>query len=104
MYIAGRRVERADKAIGEMKTAHPDSKGRLEYLQLDLGDLASIKTSANAFLEKEQRLDVLWNNAGVMGGRQDAPDTKQVIEGRNSASSRHAAFVEPLTHQRELGS
>ncbi|RFU80514.1 hypothetical protein TARUN_1725 [Trichoderma arundinaceum] len=66
VYIAGRRQDVGQDAIKALKEAHPDSKGRLEFLQLDLADLTSIKASANVFLEKETRLDNLWNNAGIM--------------------------------------
>ncbi|KAH7370257.1 hypothetical protein BKA65DRAFT_561849 [Rhexocercosporidium sp. MPI-PUGE-AT-0058] len=48
------------------KEAFPNSKGELVHLHLDLDDLSTIKKSAEEFLSKEQRLDVLWNNAGVM--------------------------------------
>lgn len=66
VYIAGRRKEQADSAMAEIKQAAPTSDGRLEFLHLDLSDLSSIKASAEAFLQREQRLDVLTNNAGVM--------------------------------------
>lgn len=36
------------------------------FLKLQLDDLSTIKESANTFLAKENRLDVIWNNAGVM--------------------------------------
>jgi len=35
-------------------------------LNLDLNDLSTIKGSAQAFLTEENRLDVVWHNAGVM--------------------------------------
>ena len=66
VYVAGRSKGKADKAIEEIQTAHPSSDGRLEFLQLDLADLSTIKASADDFLKREQRLDVLTNNAGVM--------------------------------------
>lgn len=79
MYIAGRREEVGLDAIKSIKAAHPDSQGRLEFLQLDLADLSTIKASADAFLAKESRLDVLWNNAGVMNvPKGDSGLTKQV--------------------------
>lgn len=54
------------KAISAMKEAYPDSKGRVEFLMLDLSDLATIKPAAEEFLAKESKLHVLTNNAGVM--------------------------------------
>ena len=36
------------------------------FLELDLADLTTIKASAEKFLSKETKLDVLFNNAGVM--------------------------------------
>jgi retinol dehydrogenase-12 len=39
--------------------------------------MSTIKKSAQEFLSKEKRLDVLWNNAGLMGVSKDA-NTKQV--------------------------
>jgi len=50
----------------EIRANFPASKGELVYLHLDLEDLSTIKASAEEFLGKEDRLDVLWNNAGVM--------------------------------------
>lgn len=79
VYIAGRREDAGQDAIKSIKEAHPDSKGRLEFLLLDLADLSTIKASANAFLEKETRLDVLFNNAGIMRLPKKAPNrSKQV--------------------------
>lgn len=66
VYVAGRSPEKGAKAIEEFKKAHPNSNGRLEFLMLDLADLSTIKASAEEFMSKEKRLDVLWNNAGVM--------------------------------------
>jgi len=66
VYVATRSEERASEAIDSIKAAVPDSQGSLVFLKLDLDDLTTIKSSAEEFLAKEQRLDVLWNNAGVM--------------------------------------
>lgn len=40
--------------------------GVLQYIHLDLTDLSSIPASAAASLALESRLDVRWNNAGVL--------------------------------------
>ncbi|MCJ1471404.1 hypothetical protein MMC13_000043 [Lambiella insularis] len=66
VYIAARSEEKASKAMTAMKKLHPESKGQLIFLHLDLADLTTIKKSAEEFLSKDERLDVLWLNAGVM--------------------------------------
>ncbi|KAI0532109.1 short-chain dehydrogenase [Xylaria digitata] len=66
VYVAARSESKAKAAIEELRQLHPTSRGVLAYLYLDLGDLATIKKSADDFLSKENRLDVLFNNAGVM--------------------------------------
>ena len=52
--------------MAEIKLQHPNSKGELVLLKLDLDDLTTIKGTVDEFLSKESRLDILWNNAGVM--------------------------------------
>lgn len=66
VYIAARSEDKARKSIEKLQSLHPDSRGQLIFLRLDLNDLTTIKASADEFLKKEKRLDVLWNNAGVM--------------------------------------
>jgi NAD(P)-dependent dehydrogenase (short-subunit alcohol dehydrogenase family) len=53
-------------ALESIREAHPASKGKLGYQYLDLGDLTTVKPAVEEFLKLEDRLDVLWNNAGVM--------------------------------------
>ena len=69
VYIAGRSEDSANKSIQEIRAlvrnASSASTGQLEYLHLELADLSTIKASAAAFLAKESKLDVLFNNAGV---------------------------------------
>lgn len=66
VYLAARSESKTKEVIEEIKAAHPSSKGELLFLSLQLDDLTTIKQTANEFLSKEDRLDVLWNNAGVM--------------------------------------
>lgn len=66
VYIAARSEDKGKAAIEEIKARVPDSKGQILFLHLDLSDLTTIKSSAEAFLSENERLDVLWNNAGVM--------------------------------------
>ena len=66
VYLAARSEDKATKTISALKSRHPNSKGALIFLHLDLNDLTTIKKSASAFLAQESHLDVLWLNAGVM--------------------------------------
>ncbi|KAI0427936.1 short-chain dehydrogenase [Xylaria sp. FL1042] len=66
VYVAARSETKAKEAIEQIRQLYPTSNGHLAYLYLDLSDLTTIKKSADDFLVKEQRLDVLFNNAGVM--------------------------------------
>ncbi|KAH8726372.1 retinol dehydrogenase 12 [Phaeosphaeriaceae sp. PMI808] len=79
VYLAARNTEKTNAAINWVKESTPSSKGSLNFLRLDLNDLEGIKASAEAFLAKEKRLDVLFNNAGVMVPPQGST-TKQGYE------------------------
>ncbi|KAF3761250.1 NAD(P)-binding protein [Cryphonectria parasitica EP155] len=106
IYIACRSEERAQAAIKEVldeyKTASRDDDstagppGSITYMHLDLDDLATIKSSAAFFAEKESRLDILWNNAGIAGSP-IGTKTKQGIEGHIGINC-----VAPLLFTQEL--
>lgn len=49
-------------------------------MHLDLDDLTTIKASAASFAQRESRLDILWNNAGIAGAPAGTK-TKQGLEG-----------------------
>ncbi len=66
VYVAGRSQEKGETALAKLKEQFPDSKGKLTFLKLDLADQSTIKQSAEEFVSKESRLDVLTQNAGVM--------------------------------------
>jgi NAD(P)-dependent dehydrogenase (short-subunit alcohol dehydrogenase family) len=63
VYIASRSGDRVTNAIFNMKRT--DASLDLHFLKLDLQDLQSIKSTATEFTQRETRLDILINNAGV---------------------------------------
>ncbi|KAF3056310.1 hypothetical protein GL218_06515 [Daldinia childiae] len=98
VYIAARSQEKAENAIDEISKAFPNSKGGLSFLKLDLSDLTTIKASADEFLSKEKKLDVLFNNAGVQNPLPEPSKTPQGYEyhlGVNSIGT--YAFTKLLT-------
>ncbi len=65
VILACRDGERARRARDRLESELERSS--LELLHLDLADLASIRRAAAAVLATHARLDLLVNNAGVMG-------------------------------------
>lgn len=66
VYVAGRSPDKAKKRIDSIIAANPSSEGKIIFLQLDLSDLSTIKSSVEDFSTKESQLHVLINNAGIM--------------------------------------
>ncbi|KAG7449941.1 NAD(P)-binding protein [Guyanagaster necrorhizus] len=68
VYLAARNPEKTANVIKELTEA----TGRTAiFLDLDLGDLKSVKAAAEKFLSNEKSLDILFNNGGVMLVPQD---------------------------------
>jgi retinol dehydrogenase 12 len=67
VFIACRSLERGQEAINEIRTVIPNAN--IELLALDLGDLASVRACAAAFLARDLPLHLLINNAGLAGAR-----------------------------------
>jgi len=65
LYLAARSKAKYDGAMDEIYKVVPDAK--VDYLELDLASFASIKRAADTVLSSNDRLDILINNAGVMG-------------------------------------
>ncbi|KAJ7248661.1 NAD-binding protein [Mycena rebaudengoi] len=63
VYLAARSAEKAASAINSLE--EETKKGAI-FISLDLADLHSVRRAAEAFLPQEKRLDILFNNGGVM--------------------------------------
>ncbi|MDP3435751.1 MAG: oxidoreductase, partial [Bacteroidales bacterium] len=64
VIIAVRNVEKGERAIARVKAVNP--LAIISLMNLDLGDLASVRKFAHEFTQKYQSLNLLINNAGVM--------------------------------------
>src|SRR5438128_2703777 len=67
LVLASRSEAKTRPVIDEIGSQTYDSK--LDFLQLDLGDLASVRACAEAFLATGEPLHALINNAGLAGRR-----------------------------------
>ncbi len=63
VLLGCRSAEKASAARDQIRALHP--KAEVELLSLDLGNLQSVRDAA-AQASREERLDVLINNAGIM--------------------------------------
>lgn len=67
VVLAGRSEAKTRTAMTEIADATGNTD--LDYLPLDLGDLASVQSAAETFLASGEPLHVLINNAGLAGSR-----------------------------------
>ncbi|KAJ4251380.1 hypothetical protein NW762_011361 [Fusarium torreyae] len=65
IYLGARSRQKAEKAISDLQQENPKACP-IDFLEIDLASLASVKAAAATFLSKESRLDILVNNAGIM--------------------------------------
>jgi len=65
VYLAARSEEKAKEAI-KATNEKTGKEENLVFLPFDMTDLKSIKRAAETVKEKEDRLDIVVNNAGVM--------------------------------------
>ena len=67
VFFAGRSEANTRPVMDEI--ASQTGNDRLEFLELDLGDLSSVRACAQTFLQQGEPLHVLINNAGMAGKR-----------------------------------
>ncbi|KAK5929817.1 hypothetical protein CgunFtcFv8_011018 [Champsocephalus gunnari] len=65
VIIACRNKDKAEAAAFDIRTE--SGNNQVVFMQLDLGSLESVRSFVKTFLETEPRLDILINNAGVVG-------------------------------------
>jgi len=65
IFLCSRDVGKAEAAIKDIQAQHPTKA--IKVLQLDLASFQSVSAAAKSFSEQSDRLDILINNAGIMG-------------------------------------
>jgi dehydrogenase/reductase SDR family protein 13 len=79
VVLACRSEEKTRPVLAEIAAAG----GKAEFLALDLADLASVRAAATAYVEREEPLAILVNNAGVAGPRGLTKDGFELTFGTN---------------------
>src|SRR5918994_6277356 len=65
VVLAARDAAKTAAAEERIRLGHPSAS--LEVVPLDLGELSSVAAAARSVLDRHERVDLLVNNAGVMG-------------------------------------
>ena len=81
VILACRSQGKTDEAIAEIARDVPDAK--LEYVHLDLGELASVRACAGELLARDLPIHGLVNNAGLAGHRGQTRDGFELQFGTN---------------------
>lgn len=81
IYLACRSEEKALAALKNIK--EQSGNDAIFFMKLDLSSLASVREFSKNFHEKETRLDILINNAGVLTGGEKTEDGFEVNMGIN---------------------
>ena len=68
VYLAARSKTKFNFAIAEIQATLPEGKttSNIEFLEIDLSSLSSVRLAAQKVLAENERLDILMNNAGVL--------------------------------------
>jgi retinol dehydrogenase 12 len=89
VHLAARSEQKGRAAVQAVIAATGNDQVR--FLPLDLADLAAVRASARAFLELDEPLHVLINNAGLAGRRGLTRDGFELLFGVNHLG--HFAFT-----------
>ena len=70
VYLGCRSMQNGQQAVGQLQS---EGLSNVEPIEINVDDMASIKAAREALGRKTQVLDVLINNAGILGGMQQPP-------------------------------
>lgn len=74
VVLVGRSKSKCEEATLEITRRAAGNKASISYLLADLSSQSSIRTMAQTFHDRHQRLDVLVNNAGIFNARHEMTD------------------------------
>jgi len=84
IYLTVRSKAKYDLAIAEIRKHISTADSMIRFIELDLASLASVKRATDQIVGDADRLDVLMNNAGIMGAAPaQTPDGFEIHFGTN---------------------
>lgn len=92
VILAARSHEKTMPVVHALRARFPNAE--IEFLLIDLADLASVQKAATTVLNSGRPLDVLINNAGLASAEQTTKDGFEITFGTNHLG--HYALTEML--------
>jgi NAD(P)-dependent dehydrogenase (short-subunit alcohol dehydrogenase family) len=92
IVIAARSLERTQPVIDAAKAQNPE--GKVDFIPLELGDLAGVRRAADDVLALDVTIDALINNAGIAGLQGQTKDGFELTFGTNHLG--HYLWTEKL--------
>lgn len=76
VLLACRDLVKAQEAISDIKSScnKPEKVGHLRMIKLDLSSITSVRNCVDEVFASEERLDILVNNGGVVGPKEQTED------------------------------
>jgi NAD(P)-dependent dehydrogenase (short-subunit alcohol dehydrogenase family) len=81
LFLLNRSTEKTHRLIDHLKKITPQAK--VHFIPIELDRLSSVKEAATKFLELAQPLDLLINNAGLLGQKGLTQDGYELAFGTN---------------------
>ena len=81
LFLANRSKEKTDELIKHLANIAPQCKAR--FIPLELDSLQSVKEAAQTFINLDEPLNILINNAGVLGKKGLTKDGYELAFGTN---------------------
>lgn len=81
LFLANRSKEKTDELIKHLASIAPQCKAR--FIPLELDSLQSVKEAAQTFISLHEPLDILINNAGILGKQGLTKDGYELAFGTN---------------------
>jgi NAD(P)-dependent dehydrogenase (short-subunit alcohol dehydrogenase family) len=99
VLLCSRNLERGQKAVDDLKASDASAAGRVELLELNVNDEASIDTAAGQvkefFKDEEYPLYAICNNAGIGFGQSIMNTLKTNFYGTKLVSEKFLPLLDP---------
>jgi len=97
VYLAARSEQRATEAIAKLRQEGAFGKGgSVEFLHVDLSCLKDVKTAAEQLVQKEPKIHVLLNSAGMLAQDQRTVTPEGIVDTLATNHFGHFVFTNAL--------